>query len=64
MVAYKKFKSLWNDYKKVSHLENDPETLKKFKKFLDNASNLITSNLIKILKIDYIDNSDKKIELE
>ena len=37
ITAYKKLKTLWNDYKKVSHLESDPETLNRFKKFLVNV---------------------------
>ena len=30
----KKLKDLWDDYKKVSHLEDDPETLIKYSIFL------------------------------
>ncbi|KAM3140125.1 hypothetical protein pb186bvf_007678 [Paramecium bursaria] len=37
----KKLKDLWDDYKKVSHLEDDPETLMKFKIFLEQANQTI-----------------------
>ncbi|CAK92501.1 unnamed protein product (macronuclear) [Paramecium tetraurelia] len=42
----KRLKDLWEDYKKVSNLSEDPQTLKKFQQFLEQA-NITIKNFLK-----------------
>ena len=36
-TVYRKLNSLWQEYKKVSHLQNHPEALEKLNAFLDHG---------------------------
>ena len=54
-TAYRKLNNLWSDYKKIAQLNNDSETLVRFKKFLDQAHKIIQ---------EYIDKNDNKQQIE